>query len=172
MAKIEKIIPLIAKFEGGYVNDPKDKGGATNMGVTLATWKSVGYDKNFDGHIDEKDIKMLNHDDFKFVLKKYWNNWKADKIENQSIANILVDWHYMSGKWAMIIPQRILGVTADGVIGPKTIEALNATNQEHLFNEIKSERVKFYENIVKNNPSQKRFLNGWMNRLNQFKYLC
>jgi lysozyme family protein len=83
MAKIEELAPIIAKWEGGYVNDKIDKGGVTNMGITIATWQQVGYDKNHDGHIDTADIKLLNKDDFKFVLKKYWNTWNADKIINR-----------------------------------------------------------------------------------------
>jgi lysozyme family protein len=116
---IKNLAPIIAKWEGGYVNDPVDKGGATNMGITLDTWKHVGYDKNGDGKINETDIKLLNKDDFKAVLRKYWDKWRADEIKNQSIANILVDWYWGSGKWGIVIPQRILGVIADGVVGSK-----------------------------------------------------
>ncbi|MDM1396055.1 peptidoglycan domain protein [Myroides odoratimimus] len=171
MADIEKLAPKIAKWEGGYVNDPKDRGGATNMGVTIATWKQVGYDKNNDGVINEKDIKLLTHDDFKYVLRKYWDVWKADQINNQSIANILVDWVWGSGKWGVIISQRILGLKEDGIVGPATLNAVNSANQKELFGKIYQEREKFLNNIVKNNPSQKRFINGWMNRLRDFKFI-
>ena len=43
MAKLEPLAKFILSFEGGYVNDPKDRGGATNMGVTIATWKVQGH---------------------------------------------------------------------------------------------------------------------------------
>ncbi|MDR2223553.1 MAG: peptidoglycan domain protein [Flavobacteriaceae bacterium] len=169
-ADIKLLGPIIAKWEGGYVNDPLDNGGATNMGITLNTWKHVGYDKNGDGKIDEKDIKLLSKDDFQYVLRKYWDKWRADEIKNQSIANILVDWYWGSGKWGIIIPQRILNVTQDGIVGAKTIAAINNSNQKELFDKIFTARVKFLNDIVKNNPSQKRFINGWMNRLNDFKF--
>lgn len=173
MAQIENLAPIIAKWEGGYVNDPTDRGGATNMGVTIGTWKQVGYDKDGDGDIDIVDIKLLNKDDFKFVLRKYWDKWKADAIKNQSIANILVDWYWGSGKWGIVIPQRLLGVTSDGIVGNQTIQALNKAidaDAEGLFKEIFSARVKFLNDIVANNPSQKKFIKGWMNRLNDFKF--
>ena len=113
MAKIELLAPKIAKWEGGFVKDKLDKGGATNMGITLATWKQTGFDKDGDGDIDEQDIKLLNSSDFKVILKKYWDKWQADKIVNQSVAEILVDWVWGSGKWGIVIPQRLLGVTSD-----------------------------------------------------------
>lgn len=172
-SKIELLAPAVAKWEGGFVNDATDKGGATNMGITLNTWKLVGYDKDGDGDIDQKDIRLLNKNDFKAVLKKYWNKWQADDIQNQSIANILVDWYWNSGKWGIVIPQRIMGLTPDGVVGAKTIARLNELIQqdaELLFDKIWTEREKFLDNIVKSNPSQKKFIKGWKNRLNDFKF--
>lgn len=169
-ADIEVLGPVIAKWEGGYVNDPIDKGGATNMGITINTWKHYGYDKNGDGKIDEADIKLLTQADFKYVLRRYWNKWRADEIKNQSVANILVDWYWGSGKWGIIIPQRILGVSQDGIVGAKTIAALNAVNQKQFFTQVYTAREKFLRDIVKNNPSQQRFLKGWLNRLKDFKY--
>ncbi|MDM1514615.1 putative peptidoglycan-binding domain-containing protein, partial [Myroides odoratimimus] len=118
----------------------------------------------------DKDIKLLTQSDFKYVLKRYWDKWRADEINNQSVANILVDWYWGSGKWGIIIPQRILGVTADGIVGAKTISALNATDQRKFFNDVYKAREKFLHDIVKNNPTQQRFLKGWLNRLKDFKY--
>lgn len=170
MANIEILAPKIAQWEGGYVNDINDKGGATNMGVTLSTWQQVGYDKNHDDHIDAMDIKLLTPEDFKFVLKKYWDSWKADQIVNQSIANLLVDWVWGSGKWGIIQPQRLLGVTPDGIVGDQTIAALNKMDQANIFTQIFNARVKFLQQIVINDPSQNKFLRGWMSRLNSYTF--
>lgn len=188
-ANIEELAPAIAKWEGGYVNDPLDRGGATNMGVTIGTWRLVGYDKNNDGVIDEQDIQLLTHDDFKFVLQKYWDKWKADEIDNQSVANLLVDWYWMSGKHGIVIPQRLLGVAADGIVGPITLKAVNEANPKDFFDEVKKARVKFYNDIVASSVrayerklgrkstqreqlqnTQMRYFRGWMNRLNSFVY--
>ena len=54
MANVYKLAPWILKWEGGFVNDPADLGGATNMGVTIGTWKSCGYDK--DGRFDNEPV--------------------------------------------------------------------------------------------------------------------
>src|SRR3954471_16038511 len=114
MADIKRLSPIILSWEGGYVNDPTDKGKATNKGVTVATWKQVGYDKDGDHDIDNDDVKLISTQDFERVLDLYWDRWQADKIKNQSVANLLVDWVWGSGKWGIIIPQRLLGVTQDG----------------------------------------------------------
>lgn len=169
MADIKQLNPIIRKWEGGYVNDSTDKGGATNMGVTITTWQKIGYDKNHDGHIDSIDIKLLTPDDFNYVLKGYWNTWKADQIVNQKIANILVDWVWGSGKWGVIIPQRILGVVADGQVGPKTIAAINAADPVALLTKIYTARQDFLHGIVAGNPSQAKYIKGWLNRLADFK---
>ena len=67
--------------------------------------------------------------------------------------------------------QRILKVPVDGIVGKKTIEAINNyPNQRMLFGKILTERLSFVNKIVKNNPSQKKFLNGWKNRIVAFKY--
>lgn len=171
MAEIRKLSPIVAKWEAGFVNDPKDKGGATNMGITIGTWKQIGYDKDGDGDIDVQDIRLLDERDFSCVLKIYWNRWQANRIINQSIANLLVDWVFTSGKWGIVIPQRIIGVNDDGKVGPMTLKALNSKNEKELFENLFEARKKFFKDIVKNNPSQKRFLKGWLNRLEDFKFI-
>ena len=85
MANINKFIPFLLKWEGGYVNDPDDSGGPTNKGVSLKTWQDCGYDKNGDSVIDEDDLKQIFFQDLvECVLRPhYWNRWQADRIRNQ-----------------------------------------------------------------------------------------
>lgn len=171
MAKIEKLVPKILKCEGGSVNHPNDKGGATNKGVTIGTYTFYRKFKGLPAPTVE-DLNNITSDEWMDILKTlYWNKWRADEIRNQSIANLLVDWYWGSGVYGIKYPQRVLGVTADGIVGVKTLAAINDyPDQEELFQKLWDRRKKHFEDIVKRDPSQKVFLNGWMNRLNDYKF--
>lgn len=80
---------------------------------------------------------------------------------------MLVDWVWASGPAIGIKRvQKILGVTADGIVGPKTIDAVNAQDPKTLFTKVYNARADHFNAIVKANPSQKKWLKGWMNRIN------
>lgn len=173
MADSKKLIPFILKWEGGFANVKGDKGGATNMGVTIATWRTYGYDKDSDGDIDVQDLRLISKEDVQNRVFKpqYWDKFKADNIKSQSVANMCVDWGWCSGVSTVIrYVQRILGVKADGICGSKTLSAINAADPRTLFYSIKSARLKFLESIVARNSSQKKFLTGWRNRVNDLHY--
>lgn len=165
MADANVLKPFILSWEGGFCDVYGDRGGATNKGITLTTFRGVfGLQKTIE------DLKKITDEQWtKVFVKYYWNKWKADSIKSQSIANLLVDWFWHSGIYGIKLPQKILGVTIDGVVGPKTIAAINNYgNDEELFNKLWNERKEFLERLAKG--PQKKFLKGWLNRLNGIKY--
>lgn len=174
MADVKKFEPFVLKWEGGakYRNSKIDRGGATKYGITIATWRTVGYDKNGDGKIDENDVKLITEEDFTKVLKKnFWDKWKADQIKNQKVAEILVDWLWASGKWGIIKPQQLLGVKADGIVGKQTLAAVNGyPNQRQLFDAIKNARKAYIDKVIKNDPRQIAHKVGWLNRINSITF--
>lgn len=174
MANIKNLVSFISRWEGGYVNDPSDSGGPTNIGVTIATWQKVGYDKNDDGIINEADVMLITHEEMLEVVLRphFWDKWMADHIKNQSIANILVDWLWHSGPRTIFIVQRILEVKQDGIVGPKTLNALNShPDQQLLFDTIKTKRINDIHAICQRQPEKLKFINGWLNRIAALKYL-
>ena len=170
MASINKLTPFILKWEGGFVNDPDDAGGATNKGVTIATYEAYCLRKGYPKPTVER-LKNIPDSHWTEIIKTmYWDKWKADEIKNQSVANILVDWVWGSGKWGIIIPQRILGVEPDGIVGNVTLNALNKRDPQELFAAIKAARVNYIDDIIRKRPSNVKFRNGWINRLNDIKF--
>lgn len=166
-----KLVPFILKWEGGFVNDPDDLGGATNRGVTIGTYATYCKKKGYPAPTVER-LKNLSEKDWAEILKTmYWDRWKADLISSQSVANILVDWVWASGINGIKIPQQVLGVTADGIVGAKTLAALNTRNPKELFEEIKEARVQFIEDICSKRPANNKFKKGWLNRINNLQYV-
>ena len=171
MADVNILAPFILKWEGGFVNHPNDPGGATNMGVTLKTWKSQGYDKDGDGDIDVVDLKKITKQDaIKMLKNNYWSRWFADQIDSQVVANILVDWVWISGAWGIKIPQRLLGLKEDGIVGYQTMRALKESidtpvKREKFIKELYRARYEYINNIIKANPKLAVFKKGWLNRM-------
>lgn len=167
MADYKKLIPTVLKFEGGFANHPSDPGGATNSGVTLSTFRSVyGKDKTV------QDLKNMTMEQWEYIFKKkFWDRWKADDIDSQAIANLLVDWTWASGIYGIKYPQEVLGVKTDGIVGLKTLAAINYyPNKKELFEKLWNRRKKHFEDIVRNRPKSKVFLKGWLRRLSDFKW--
>lgn len=170
MANSSKLVPFILQWEGGFVNDPLDLGGATNKGITIGTFTEYRKRKGLKAPTVQ-DLKNISDEDWRAVFKGlYWDRWKADDIKSQAVANILVDWVWASGVHGIKRPQRLLGVVADGIVGAKTIAALNAKDPVELFRMIKADRVKFIDEICEKRPENNRFKKGWLNRINAIKY--
>lgn len=187
MANIEKYLPILLRWEAGinikqnetlehaferakktgWANDPADRGGATMVGVTIGTYRT--YCRYKGRKVPTvNDLKNITYKEWRDVVHTlYWSKWKADLIEDQNVANMIVDWVWASGQGIGIKRvQKILGVTADGIVGPKTLAAVNAADPQVLFTKVYNARAAHFNAIVKANPSQKKWLKGWMNRIN------
>ena len=165
MARCEILQPFILSWEGGFCNVPGDTGGATNKGITIATYRSVfGKERTID------DLKTITDIEWLHIYKMlYWDKWKADNIRSQAIANLLVDWAWNSGTYGIKIPQRVLEVRIDGIVGPRTLAAINTCpDQEGLFRLLWHEREDFFHRIA--TGAKKKFLKGWLNRLDGIRY--
>ena len=179
MANIEKYIPILFRWEAGiimkpgetvenaylrakktgYAIDPLDNGGATMVGVTIGTYRA--YCKYKGKRVPSiQDLKNMPYKEWRDIVHTmFWSKWKADLIEDQNVANMIVDWVWASGQGIGIKRvQKILGVTADGIVGPKTLAAVNAADPKELFTKVYNARAAHFNAIVKARPSQKRWL--------------
>jgi lysozyme family protein len=173
MAKIELLAPFTFKWEGGYQCDPVDKGNYNSKKELVGTKYGVSalaYESHY-GKVPTKEImENLTPEEGAFVLQTYWNNCKGDQLKNQSIANVLVDWHYNAGFAAIKSAQKALGLLDDGDVGPKTLAVLNSGDGSDVFLKLWKARKSYYQNVAEANTRLSKYLNGWLNRLNDFKF--
>lgn len=193
MANIEKLVPFILKWESGttdkkltgeqlfekakkkgFSDDKDDDGGATMCGVTIETYKAYCRKKGYPVPTVER-LKNISYKDWLAILKTmYWDRWKADLIQSQSIANLLVDWVWSSGKYGITWPQSYLGVTTDGIAGRKTLSALdaacNSKGSQAVFKGLTDKHLAYVDWMIVRDPKKKKFRNGWLNRINDLKY--
>jgi len=166
MAQFDTYAPKLKKWEGGFADDPDDAGGATFMGVTLTTFRMYyGEDKTVE------DLKRMTNDQWKHIMKcGFWDKCWGDQIHNQSVAEIFVDWCVNSGTGMIKKVQGMVGTKADGILGPKTIKAINSADAMRLHFLIKSARADHYATITRNRWANVKFYDGWLARLNDFKF--
>lgn len=167
MANYKTAIQQTLKWEGGYVNNPNDRGGETYRGIARkfhplwSGWVTVDNSKPLKkGAI----IKSLEDDVIEFYKAHYWDKIRLDEVCNDKVAGFVFDWYVNSGTSGIKSIQRAIGVEDDGKVGKDTLHALNQTTLEHL----RISRENFVRSIVRSNPSQKVFLNGWLNRIKSF----
>lgn len=166
MADIKPLGAFIRRFEGGYANDPDDRGGPTMRGVTLATYETYCRRRGYPRPTVERLQRISDAEWWDILRTLYWDRWQADHIRNQSIAELLVDWVWASGSPGIRIPQRLVGVTVDGIVGPRTLAAVNGFEpQRALFDRIMRARVQFIDDIVCRRPTNLKYRRGWLRRL-------
>ena len=181
MADYTRIIEHFYRWEGGLSRDPSDRASAfccptphptnnrtdyhTNKGVTYSTFVS------FFGEDNDDMFYEMNHNFWGIIFKNgYWDKVKGDDIKHQSIANALVSWAWGSGSRTAIKEiQRVLGVTVDGIIGNQTLGAINSADECELFDLMIKRRAYFFHLICERRPKNRKFLKGWLNRLNDFE---
>lgn len=123
--KFDKAHDIVVGIEKGYVNDPRDPGGATKFGISLRFLRSIGLDINRDGIIDGLDIRGLTHAEAKKIY--YTKFWLATNCQNlpNGIDLAVFDCAVNQGRpTAIKLLQRSARVKVDGIIGPKTLAAV------------------------------------------------
>ena len=171
MADYKVHIPFLEKWEGGWSNDPDDSGGATMKGVTLRTYTAYRKKKGLLPPTEDELRNISKEEGLDIYKTMYWDTIKGDAFQSQSVANIMVDWFWMSGVIAIKRLQLIVGTKQDGIVGQKTLAAVHAKNQKELFTQLKNARHNHFISIVTKSPEKRKFLKGWFNRLNDIKWI-
>lgn len=148
--------------EGGYklTNVAADRGGQTYAGISRKNWPSwAGWSAIDRGETPESAAVRA------FYMVNFWQVVRGDAITDQRIAEALYDYAVNAGpKVAIKLAQIVLGATPDGVIGPRTLAALNAVDPQAFLPSYALAIVARYRDIVTRDRSQSKFLLGWINR--------
>lgn len=159
-------LTAVLKHEGGFVNHPKDPGGATNKGITIGTLKRLGIDVDGDGDSDIVDLKALRHEHVARVYRLfYWDAVKADLLPS-GVDYTAFDFAVNSGpSRAAKHLQAALGVEQDGDIGPGTIAAMAKADPAKVIDAIYASRMRFLRGL-KTWPT---FGKGWTRRVDDVR---
>jgi lysozyme family protein len=152
---------MVIKSEGGFVNNPKDPGGMTNLGVTRTAWQ--GY---LNRDVTEAEMRALTPEMVKpFYKALYWDRIKGDMLP-PGVDYAAYDLAVNSGphKAAQYL-QEIAGVPVDGMIGPKSLEAIKYCNAEETADAICDMRLDFLKKL----STFGTFGRGWTDRVGRVK---
>jgi len=163
-ANWERTLAFTLGEEGGFVNDSRDPGGATNLGVTLRTWEDwTGRPASVDDirALTEADVAPLYH-------ARYWNAVKGDDLPS-GVDLICFDTAVNCGpRRAVRWLQDAAGVMADGIFGPATLRAVRDTDRDELIDHVSQDRRLHYQA----SPNFPTFGRGWIARLSRVTTLA
>jgi lysozyme family protein len=188
MPEFEKSYKLILEYEGGYSNDPVDKGGETYKGIarryskTWAGWLIIDSLKE-----EEKFPYVLKNNNIldqmvkKYYRERYWDTLLLDEVINQELADELFDISvnmgtYRAAKFLQIAlnvlnrnETNYFDLVEDGKIGSKTIYTLKIfftkDDVEYLIKVINILQGYHYIEFMRKSPEQEKFCRGWLNRI-------
>jgi lysozyme family protein len=144
-----------SKWEGGYVDNPADPGGRTNYGVTQAVASQYGLG----------DVRNLTPEAAKgFYYRHYWKVWSSGWFLNAVMFDTAANFGLQGSREFLQEALGFKGEDVDGKVGPVTLGRLKIADHDEVARHIVEARLKYRHQRVASDPSQKGFLDGWLNR--------
>jgi lysozyme family protein len=172
MAEFDIALSITLPHEGGYVDNPNDPGGETNLGITMKVFQVtahtlLGVDPTSD------NLKSLTAAQAGIIYQNnYWKPIQGDSLQLQELANLVFDFYVNSGTHASTLLQTVINnmgaqpqLVVDGSIGQATLNALAQLQLNDVYNNYKQGRIAFYQGLAAKYPM---FIKGWLNRVNSF----
>lgn len=168
------LVPFILRWEGGVSNDKADSGGLTNKGITFVTYGNLSKSV-LNKEPTKQNFLAMTERDAELIIRFFWNKATNNNgFNSQKISEAVTTWFWGSGSFGLKEFQRLLNkkhqakLAVDGKIGNKTMSVVNRINEHTLFVQMVEARKQFFIDLTNRRPKDKRFLNGWLNRLNDF----
>ena len=159
--RFEKAFEDVVGIEGGYSDNPNDKGGKTKYGITEAVARAFGYK----GHMRDLPLPVAKE----IYQKKFWSPF-FDELKSELLAFHLFDAtvNHGYGNMSKILQRAINALhpgdplKVDGFAGKVTFDLAKKTNQERVFYLFNAYRAKFYLDLIEKRPSDEEFVFGWL----------
>ena len=160
--RLDELLKRVLVHEGGFVNHPKDPGGATNFGVTQAVYDS--YRRN--NKLALRPVLGIKMEEVRAIYKMmYWDVIRGEQLP-RGVDYAVLDLAINSGvSRAIRYLQLACGLKDDGIIGPRTLEAANKLDPKTLVLNIMSRRASFLAQL----RTFSTFGKGWMRRVESVK---
>jgi hypothetical protein len=160
-ARFLTCLATVLRHEGGFVNDPQDPGGATNLGITAATlaaWRGAP--------VTAEEVRALTEEEAREIYRaRYWNRLRCDDLPAGLDLQVFdIGVNAGPGVAAKLL-QRAVGVAADGAIGPVTLAAARAADARPAIDRMARLREEHYRGL----SGFARFGRGWLRRTDEVR---
>lgn len=173
MSAFEPAIAAVLEHEGGWNDTPGDRGGETNFGISLRFLKAEGLTPAEIGlpNFEPGALKVLTRGTAEALYRRFfWDRGHLHTIVDQAAATKVFDVTVNAGhRRAALLAQAAcekLGVPVahDGILGPATVAAINRLHPQTFVNAVCDAQAAFYHHLIEADPTQRKFLNGWLRR--------
>lgn len=180
MASFDVAYRITERNEGGYANNPKDRGGETYKGVARRfhpnpdIWNYVDQIKSQvpqgPGYVSRLNKQLsqcqpLQVGIYRFYKYEFWDKNNLSLVSDQNVANRIYDMTVNAGGNAIKLVRRVIGTREGTTLGPEHVRVINTIEGGQLVGRLKDAMANYYKAIVDKNPSQGVFLVGWLSRL-------
>lgn len=138
--------------EGGYVNDPDDPGGETNLGISKRSYP----DEDIKNMTEERSAEIFQRD--------FWDRPKLGKLPDRLATKVFDSCVHVGNVTCVKLLQEQLGVTQTGIVNDATIKAVEKEGEDAVLKGYVSTMKGYYKDIAKRKPASKKYLKGWIAR--------
>jgi len=166
MSTYTTALRFVLRWEGGFVDDPDDRGGRTNKGVTQGVYTKWLANQ---GQPDKDVLNISDNEVSAIYERNYWQRAKCDKLKDSLDMAQFDTAINMGVNRAIKVLQQAVGADVDGRFGPNTQKACDNCDVGTALIEYCRIREGLYRRFA-TAPRQAKFLKGWMNRLNDLRH--